>query len=68
MRKPKLVKSGLKPGDYVAMIDCFEAQKYEGHIWKVTSEPWECCGSEIVKLHDFKGGFDTSKLKKVEGK
>jgi hypothetical protein len=65
VRKPKVFKSGLKPGDNVNMIDCFEAQKYKDRIWKVMSEPWDLCGSEVVKLKDKPGGFATRCLKKV---
>lgn len=65
MKKPKLRKSGLMPGDFVAMVNCYEATKNEGRMWEVISEPWECCGSEIIKLKGISGGFDTSCLIKV---
>ena len=67
MRQHKIVKSGLKSGDRVTIVNCYEAEKYNGRIWTVESEPWECCGSEIVLLEGKSGGFDTSRLKKVEG-
>jgi|WetSurMetagenome_2_1015567.scaffolds.fasta_scaffold1809900_2 hypothetical protein len=68
MRAHKIIKSGLKPGDRVFMVDCYEAEKYAGRAWTVESEPWECCGSEIVLLEGKSGGFDTSRLKKLEDK
>ena len=68
MRKShKIKKSGLKPGDRVVMVSCCEAEKNPDKVWTVRSEPWECCGSEIVLLEGKSGGFDTSRLKKVEG-
>lgn len=65
-RKPK--PSGLKPGDQVVMHSCYEArkEKYAGWVWTVDSEPWDLCGSEVVKLEGFSGGFATEFLKKVE--
>jgi ssDNA-binding Zn-finger/Zn-ribbon topoisomerase 1 len=60
-------KHDLKPGDKVVMYGCAEAEleKYKGKIWTVTSEPWNLCGSQVVMLEGFRGGFATEFLKKV---
>lgn len=56
----------MKKGTKVIMVDCPEAEKYKGKIWVTRSEPWECCGSEVVLLEGYRGGFDVSKLKELE--
>lgn len=63
--KRNLIKSGLKIGDSVMMVNCYEAEKYPDKVWVVRSEPWEVCGSEVVLLEGKSGGFDTSCLRKV---
>jgi hypothetical protein len=57
----------LKVGDEVVMHTCIEAknQKYHGMVWKVTSSPWMLCGSEVVMLEGFSGGFATQYLQKI---
>lgn len=50
------------PGDQVRMVNCVEAEKYAGRIWTVASEPWEVCGSRVVLLEEFRGGFDCERL------
>ena len=70
MNRPKRHKSkpsGLKPGDKVVMHTCAEArlEKYKDKVWTVVSEPWDLCGSEVVMLEGFRGGFATEYLKKV---
>ncbi len=69
MKKPKYKKSGLKPGNKVVMHSCYEArkEKYAGKVWTVESEPWDLCGSEVVRLEGYNGGFATEFLRKVEG-
>lgn len=64
-RKPK--PSGLKPGDKVIMHTCYEAsmEKYKDKVWTVDSEPWDLCGSEVVMLGGYRGGFATEYLRKV---
>ncbi len=66
-RQPKPKLSGLKPGDRVVMHTCLEAsnEKYAGKVWTVASEPWDLCGSEVVLLEGYKGGFATEFLRKV---
>ncbi|MEK4993224.1 hypothetical protein [Paenibacillus sp. FSL H7-0918] len=68
-KQPKFKKSGLKPEDQVMMHSCYEArkEKYKDKVWTVKSEPWDLCGSEVVLLEGFSGGFATEYLKKVEG-
>jgi hypothetical protein len=62
----KIKKSGLMPGDKVIMVKCAEAEKYKDRIWIVRSEPWDVCGSEVVLLEGYSGGFATEMLKKME--
>ena len=59
---------GLKPGDKVVMVDCYEARltTNQGKVWTVASEPWMLCGSEVVKLEGKAGGFATKYLKRTE--
>lgn len=56
----------LRPGDRVKMVGCTEAEKYAGRVWTVTSEPWTVCGSRLVKLEAYSGGFDCERLELVE--
>ncbi len=60
--------NNLKPGDKVIMVNCYEArlEKYKDKIWTVSSEPWDLCGSEVVKLEGKSGGFATKFLERVE--
>lgn len=66
-RKPKPKPSELNPGDKVMMHTCAEASldKYKDRVWTVASEPWDLCGSEVVMLDGYRGGFATEYLKKV---
>ncbi|MDQ0496351.1 hypothetical protein QOZ95_004541 [Paenibacillus brasilensis] len=47
---------------------CYEArkEKYREKVWTVESEPWDLCGSEVVRLEGYGGGFATEYLKRVE--
>lgn len=67
-KRKKPIPSGLKPGDRVVMHTCLEArnEKYAGKVWTVASEPWDLCGSEVVLLEGFRGGFATEFLRKVK--
>ena len=49
------------------MYACAEAslEKYKDKVWTVRSEPWDLCGSEVVLLEGFRGGFATEYLRKV---
>ncbi len=57
----------LKPGDTVIMVDCYEAREEQNKDkkWTVVSDPWNICGTEVVKLEGKAGGFATKFLKKV---
>ena len=53
-------------GTKVKMVNCLEAEKYEGHIWTIKSEPWKLSsGQWLVLLEGFRGGFAVSCLEKV---
>lgn len=60
-------QNGLGKGDKVVMHTCLEAElpKYKDKVWTVASEPWNLCGSEVVLLDGFRGGFATEYLKKI---
>ena len=53
-------------GSKVKMVNCLEAETHKGKVWTVVSEPWEVCGSTVVKLEGKIGGFDASCLEVVE--
>lgn len=56
----------LKPGDYVMMVNCPEATKNKGKIWRVRSDPWKLGhGEEVVLLEGMAGGFATKYLLKM---
>lgn len=68
MRKqPKFKASGLTSGEKVVKHTCREASnpKYAGKVWTTRSEPWDLCGSEVILLEGFSGGFATEYLKRV---
>ncbi|MDQ0047704.1 hypothetical protein J2T18_001987 [Paenibacillus polymyxa] len=58
----------LYKGDQVVIHGCYEAckEKYKDKVWTVGSEPWDLCGSEVVRLEGYNGGFATEYLKRVE--
>ena len=59
--------SNIRIGDKVVMNDKYcvsEANK--GKVWIVRSEPWNCCGTLIVKLEGKTGGYATDGLTIVE--
>ncbi|QDA30233.1 hypothetical protein [Paenibacillus polymyxa] len=57
----------MKPGYQVIMQNCYEARKEKNKdkVWTVNSEPWELCGSEVVLLDGYNGGFATKFLRVV---
>jgi hypothetical protein len=64
--------SGLLPstpiGTKVRMVNCLEATNPEyQHDWVTAGEPWELCGSWVVLLEGFRGGFSLDKLVLVAG-
>lgn len=55
----------LEIGTSVVMVDCAEAKKHQGKVWKTRSHPWEVCGELVVLLEGKAGGFAVSNLKVV---
>ena len=59
---------GIEKGDTVRIVRCEEATKYLGCHFEVTSDPYDICGSEVVKMRckefekEFSGGFATEFL------
>ncbi len=48
----------LKPGDKVIMNDKYHvSESNKGRVWTVISNPWECCGTLVVKLDGKAGGY-----------
>ncbi len=62
----------INKGDNVMIIGSAEAEKYKGCIFEVLSEPYNICGTKVVKMKCnetgkyFGGGYDVGFLKKVE--
>lgn len=62
----------MKKGDKVIIKGSAEEGKYQGCIFEVLSEPYDICGSEVVKIkcHEtgkyFDGGYAAEFLKVVE--
>ncbi len=43
--------NNLKIGDKVVMNDKYHVSaENKGRVWTVVSDPWECCGTVVVKL------------------
>ncbi len=58
----------LKPGDKVVMNDrYYVSEANRGKIWTVTSDPWNCCDTMVVKLEGKSGGYAVDGLDLVEG-
>lgn len=48
----------LKPGDKVTMNDNYRVSDADiGKVWTVKSEPWDCCGTMVVRLEGKSGGY-----------
>ena len=64
----------INKGDKVVIVGSAEEEDYKGCIFEVLSEPYNVCGSMIVKMKcnetckNFGGGYDVEFLKKVEVK
>lgn len=67
-KRPKLKLSGLTTGEQVVMHTCRESRNpnYTGRVWTTRSDPWDLCGSEVILLEGFSGGFATEYLRKAE--
>lgn len=58
----------LKPGDKVTMNSRYYVSKENrGKVWTVMSDPWDCCGTLVVKLEGKAGGYAVDGLDLVEG-
>lgn len=57
----------IKVGDKVIMNDKYSvSESNKGRVWTVRSEPWDCCGKEVVLLDGRSGGYAVDGLEKVE--
>lgn len=55
----------IRKGDSVKMVNCFEAEKYAGQVFTVTTEPYQISCTWCVGLEGRRGGFDIACLEKV---
>lgn len=59
------MKTKIKTGDQVKMTKKYiEYESHKNEVFEVTSEPWMCCGTEVVYLKGF-GSFAADGLKIV---
>ena len=57
----------MKPGDQVTMNDNYHvSDANKGKVWTVKSEPWNCCGTMVVKLDGKSVGYAVDGLTLVE--
>ena len=57
----------LKPGDKVVMNNRYYVpDENVGKFWTVSSEPWDCCGTMVVKLEGRSGSYAVDGLSSVE--
>ena len=57
----------LKIGDKVVMNDKYSvSEKNKGVVFTVRSEPYNCCGTMVVLLENYRGGYAVDGLTKVE--
>lgn len=57
----------MKPGDKVVMNNNYHvSETNKEKVWTVVSEPWNCCGTMIVKLKGKSGGYAVDGLDLVE--
>lgn len=60
-------RNKIKIGDTVKMNDKYYVhEKYRGVIWKVNSNPWKLCGTDVVKLDGYPGGYAVDGLDVVK--
>ncbi len=58
----------MKKGDRVVMNDKYRvAEKNQGVVFTVASEPWDCCGTKVVLLEGYRGGYAVDGLTVVGG-
>ena len=54
-------------GDKVVMNDKYRVNEAnKGKVWIVRSEPWSCCGTNVVSLEGKAGGYAVDGLTVVE--
>lgn len=57
----------LMRGDKVKMNDkYYVSEKNKGKVFEVVSEPWDLCGTIVVKLKGYSGGYAIDGLEVVE--
>ena len=57
----------FRVGDKVKMNDkYYVSEENKSKIWTVQSEPWEVCGTMVVKLQGKAGGYAVDGLELVE--
>jgi len=57
----------LRTGDKVIMNDkYYVSEKNKGVVFTVRSEPWNCCGTMVVLLENYRGGYAVDGLTLVE--
>lgn len=57
----------LKIGDKVIMNDKYRvADRNKGVVFTVKSEPWNCCGTQVVLLDNYRGGYAVDGLSLIE--
>lgn len=52
-------------GSKVVMVNCSESEKYGERVWIIRSEAWDMCGSVIILLKGYSGGFNVNNLMEV---
>lgn len=59
----------MKTGDKVVMNDKYcVSEENKNKVFTVASEPWDCCGTLIVKLEGKSGGYAVDGLTLVDEK
>lgn len=59
----------LRPGDKVVMNDnYYVSEENKGKISTVRSEPWNLCGTNVVKISGRAGGYAVDGLTKITEK
>lgn len=54
-------------GDKVIMNDKYHvAEANRGRIFEIASEPWDCCGTLVIKLKGKAGGYAVDGLSLVK--
>jgi hypothetical protein len=62
----KSLLTEIPVGTKVRMVNCLEAENpVNQHDWVTASEPWELCGTWVVLLEGFRGGFSLGKLERI---